>query len=147
MMRESGTFDERMVEAIRRIRGADCRRKNLCPLGFVLTSRTSNFTAAGRWQVIALTNNFSKTNDVIADDMPPGSQMTVQSEMAFLGWEQGPTPPKLRELFDDFCDSSTLGMRYGYSILLQSPGITDANVPGIASLNLNSISWLAGGME
>lgn len=35
------------------------------------------------------------------------------SEAAFLGWEDGGvTPPYLRALFDDFCDSSTLGMRY-----------------------------------
>lgn len=55
--------------------------------------------AAGTYKVIALTNNFAKT------DVPP-------SELAFLGWDEGgPTPPRLRELFDDFCDSSALGMR------------------------------------
>ena len=31
--------------------------------------------------------------------------------MRFLGWEQGVAPPSLRNLFDDFCDSSVLGMR------------------------------------
>lgn len=31
--------------------------------------------------------------------------------MRFLGWEQGIAPPALRNLFDDFCDSSVLGMR------------------------------------
>ncbi|EPT05968.1 hypothetical protein FOMPIDRAFT_1110150 [Fomitopsis schrenkii] len=89
MMRESGSFDEVVVEAIRRIRG--------------------------RWRVIALTNNFSKTNADSIGEAPPSAEdyrdLTVQSELAFLGWEDGPTPPRLRALFDDFCDSSTLGMR------------------------------------
>jgi len=54
---------------------------------------------AGKHRVIALTNNFSVIN------APP-------SELAFLGWGAGGAVPQhLRELFDDFCDSSTLGMR------------------------------------
>ncbi|OJT15741.1 hypothetical protein TRAPUB_4377 [Trametes pubescens] len=93
-MRESGEFDERVVEAIRRIR------------------------AAGKWRVIALTNNFSKSDaDIIGDGPPsptahaPQPAFDVQAELAFLGWQDGATPPRLRALFDDFCDSSTLGMR------------------------------------
>jgi len=35
--------------------------------------------------------------------------------MKFLGWEKGVAPPSLRNLFDDFCDSSVLGMRYVFS--------------------------------
>jgi hypothetical protein len=31
--------------------------------------------------------------------------------MRFLGWEEGVAPPSLRNLFDDFCDSSVFGMR------------------------------------
>ena len=31
--------------------------------------------------------------------------------MRFLGWGQGVAPPSLMSLFDDFCDSSDLGMR------------------------------------
>jgi FMN phosphatase YigB (HAD superfamily) len=46
-----------------------------------------------------LTNNFSKV------DIPP-------KELEFLGWGDGATPNHLRELFDDFCDSSDLGMRF-----------------------------------
>ena len=61
-----------------------------------LTERYS--IAAGLHKLIALTNNFAKIN------IPP-------SELTFLGWEQGTTPKQLRELFDDFCDSSELGMR------------------------------------
>ncbi|OCH95499.1 HAD-like protein [Obba rivulosa] len=90
MMREAGTFDEVVVHAIRRIKAAD------------------------RWRVIALTNNFAKT-DIDVRELPrsaaQGTQVTVESELAFLGWHEGPTPPHLRALFDDFCDSSTLGMR------------------------------------
>ncbi|KAJ3565841.1 hypothetical protein NP233_g7385 [Leucocoprinus birnbaumii] len=54
--------------------------------------------ATGRWKVIALTNNFQKA------EVP-------DSERQFLGWTEGATPSHLLELFDDFCDSSTLGMR------------------------------------
>jgi hypothetical protein len=46
-----------------------------------------------------LTNNFSRA------DVPP-------EERKFLGWDNGATPTHLRELFDDFCDSSSLGMRF-----------------------------------
>jgi len=91
MMREAGTFDEVVVQAIRRIK------------------------AVGKWRVIALTNNFAKT-DIDVRELPLSEQgtqsrVTVESELAFLGWQEGPTPPHLRALFDDFCDSSTLGMR------------------------------------
>jgi len=35
-----------------------------------------------------------------------------KSEVEYLGWGNGgPAPPHLRALFDDFCDSSELGMR------------------------------------
>lgn len=54
--------------------------------------------ACGKFRVIALTNNFAK------------AQVSA-AESKFLGWEDGPTPDSLRSLFDDFCDSSTLGMR------------------------------------
>ncbi|EJD05797.1 HAD-like protein [Fomitiporia mediterranea MF3/22] len=94
MMRESTVCDENMVEAIRRIR------------------------AVNRWRVIALTNNYSKAEETMlrpdAASMPsreddPG--FNVDNERAFLGWTEGATSSKLRELFDDFCDSSSLGMR------------------------------------
>ncbi|KAF8201612.1 HAD-like domain-containing protein [Pholiota molesta] len=63
--------------------------------------------AAGKHKLIALTNNFSKV------DIPP-------KELEFLGWGDGATPNHLRELFDDFCDSSDLGMRkpeHGFYLL------------------------------
>lgn len=34
-----------------------------------------------------------------------------EEELAFLGWTEGPTPPQMRALFDDFVDSSAVGMR------------------------------------
>ncbi|KAH6918734.1 HAD-like domain-containing protein [Coprinopsis sp. MPI-PUGE-AT-0042] len=54
--------------------------------------------ADGRLKVIALTNNFARI------DLP-------QAERDFLGWSEGATPNHLLQLFDDFCDSSALGMR------------------------------------
>lgn len=54
--------------------------------------------ADGRFKVIALTNNFARV------DLP-------QAERDFLGWGESATPDHLLRLFDDFCDSSTLGMR------------------------------------
>ena len=55
--------------------------------------------ASGRYKLIALTNNFSTV------DVPP-------EERTFLGWDDGVTPTHLQKLFDDFCDSSSLGMRF-----------------------------------
>ncbi|KJA18576.1 hypothetical protein HYPSUDRAFT_69814 [Hypholoma sublateritium FD-334 SS-4] len=74
MMREAGRYDEPIRHAILRLR------------------------AAGKYKLIALTNNFSKIN-------------IPREELHFLGWGEGATPNHLRELFDDFCDSSNLGMR------------------------------------
>jgi len=55
--------------------------------------------AAGKHKVIALTNNYAGVG------VPP-------SELAFLGWDAGGIIPQhLKELFDDFCDSSVLRMR------------------------------------
>lgn len=76
-------------------------------------------TAAGRWRLIALTNNYSKSEDMIigsdGESAPPLDRypdFSVEREKAFLGWTEGATPPAMRALFDDFCDSSTMGMRF-----------------------------------
>ncbi|KAF8919650.1 HAD-like domain-containing protein [Mucidula mucida] len=59
--------------------------------------------AAGKHKIIALTNNFSKS---ATDDSLP------REELEFLGWEEeAATTEHMRSLFDDFCDSSVLGMR------------------------------------
>ncbi|KAI0831188.1 HAD-like protein [Trametes gibbosa] len=132
MMRESGEFDGRVVEAIRRIR------------------------AAGQWRVIALTNNFSKSDaDIIGDGPPAPAQypsFTVQSELAFLGWQDGATPPRVRALFDDFCDSSTLGMRRKpeagiYLLACARNGIQPSEAVFLDDLGMNLKAAQALGME
>ncbi|KAI0709078.1 HAD-like domain-containing protein [Earliella scabrosa] len=131
MMRESGEFDARVVEAIRRIR------------------------AAGRWRVIALTNNFSKSDaDIIGDAPPPEGRdprFSVSSERAFLGWHEGATPPRLRALFDDFCDSSTLGMRKPepgiYLLACERNGIKPSEAVFLDDLGMNLKAAQALGME
>ena len=92
-MREAGRYDEPIRHAILRLRG----RALSCTFKYLDLNPTFA-TAAGKYKLIALTNNFSKIN-------------IPQEEMDFLGWSEGATPNHLRELFDDFCDSSTLGMR------------------------------------
>ena len=82
---------------------------------------TVRWSAAGRWRLIALTNNFSKTGDdeagLVGAGPPPALRarfpafVSPEAELAFLGWQDGAVPPRVRALFDDFCDSSTLGMR------------------------------------
>ncbi|KAI0637082.1 HAD-like protein [Trametes polyzona] len=131
MMRESGEFDERVVEAIRRIR------------------------AAGKWRVIALTNNFSKSDADIIGDAPPSPaqhpNFSVQSELEFLGWQDGATPPRLRALFDDFCDSSTLGMRKPepgiYLLACARNGIKPSEAVFLDDLGMNLKAAQALGME
>lgn len=70
-----------------------------------------HWPASGKYRTIALTNNFSKSNDTILRDAPHDPNFSLQKELEFLGWQDGATPPQLRALFDDFCDSSTLGLR------------------------------------
>lgn len=72
--------------------------------------------AFGRYRIFALTNNFTRlcsseaTSTTGTTGQPPLG-FSLEEEMRFLGWEQGVAPPSLRHLFDDFCDSSVLGMR------------------------------------
>lgn len=37
---------------------------------------------------------------------------SLKDEVVFLGWQHGAVPPHLRAMFDDFVDSSEMGMRY-----------------------------------
>ncbi|KDQ60653.1 hypothetical protein JAAARDRAFT_31622 [Jaapia argillacea MUCL 33604] len=136
MMRQSAGFDDRVVEAIRRIR------------------------AAGKWRVIALTNNFSKNDSSMFSVSPSSSSgdssyppnFTPESEMAFLGWDQGGvTPPHLRALFDDFCDSSTLGMRKPepefYLLACQRNGVKPNEAIFLDDIGLNLKAAQALGMQ
>jgi len=67
------------------------------------------------WRLIALTNNYSKIDATFLGidsrhlERYPG--VTLESELRFLGWERGAVPPHIRQLFDDFVDSSEVGMR------------------------------------
>ncbi|TFY59029.1 hypothetical protein EVJ58_g6034 [Rhodofomes roseus] len=141
MMRESGSFDGVVVKAISRIRGwylPPCT-----PLG------------VGRWRVIALTNNFSKADADSIGEAPPSAEdypgFTAESELAFLGWQEGPTPPRLRALFDDFCDSSTLGMRKPepeiYLLACQRNGIQPHEAVFLDDLGMNLKVAQSLGME
>jgi len=104
MMREANQYDPYIKQAIHRIR------------------------AAGRYKLIALTNNFSKV------DVP-------LEERKFLGWDEGVTPTHLRELFDDFCDSSSLGMRkpeHGFYLLAcERNGISPVEAVFLDDIGLN----------
>lgn len=114
MMREAGTYDPHMRQAILQIR------------------------AAGQHKVIALTNNFSRVS------VPP-------EELAFLGWEDGATPQHLRDLFDDFCDSSTLGKRKPekefYLLACSRNGIIPEESVFLDDIGLNLKAAKALGME
>ncbi|CCM06162.1 uncharacterized protein FIBRA_08401 [Fibroporia radiculosa] len=151
MMRDSRSLDEAVVEAIRRIRGAS---------GYLLltTGLRPSLTrdpATRRWRVIALTNNFSSNASDMLAEAPPSAELypgvTLQSELAFLGWEDGPTPPALRALFDDFCDSSTLGMRKPepgfYLLACERNGIEPSHAVFLDDLGMNLKVAQSLGME
>ncbi|KAH7107762.1 epoxide hydrolase [Auriculariales sp. MPI-PUGE-AT-0066] len=53
-------------------------------------------------RVIALTNNYAKED---------ASTASSSAEHAELGWEQGAVPSRVRQLFDDWVDSSLEGLR------------------------------------
>ncbi|KAI0306788.1 HAD-like protein [Multifurca ochricompacta] len=91
MMRTSQKVDKCVYEAILRIR------------------------AERRWRLIALTNNYSRVDTTFLDLNGRHSEqypsVTLESELKFLGWEGGAVPSYIRESFDDFIDSSEVGMR------------------------------------
>ncbi|KAF9239638.1 HAD-like protein [Melanogaster broomeanus] len=84
MMRSASTYDVHMVTAVKRLR------------------------AAGRWRIIALTNNFGGYRP---DGTTAAPQAIPDAELEFLGWQDGPVPNHLRDLFDYFYDSSEVGLR------------------------------------
>jgi hypothetical protein len=62
----------------------------------------------GRYTLIALTNNYA-----VASNDPT----LTADERTFLGWSDGgPSAPALRALFDDFVDSSEVGMRWVFPV-------------------------------
>ena len=70
----------------------------------------ARITDDGRWLLIALTNNYSNSMENMTADGGIDAQR-YEEELAFLGWTEGPAPPRLRSLFDDFIDSSHVGFR------------------------------------
>lgn len=101
-MRSATSYDSHMLTAITNLQG------NSHVTWFpAQRSVESNFAALGRWCIIALTNNFGGYHGT---GMSP-SQEIPEAELQFLGWQDGPTPNHLRELFDYFYDSSAVGLR------------------------------------
>ncbi|KAJ7074263.1 HAD-like domain-containing protein [Mycena amicta] len=99
--------------------------------------------AAGKHKIIALTNNFARTST--ENPIP-------QSELAFLGWDQGgATPSALRGLFDDFCDSSELGARKPeprfYQMALERNGLEPHQVVFLDDIGINLKAARELGME
>lgn len=74
--------------------------------------------ASGRFRIVALTNNYSAQYDRIRSMKETTAKALLSfdpdAELAFLGWGPetgGPGGPRIRELFDDFVDSSVVGSR------------------------------------
>ncbi|KAI0295570.1 HAD-like protein [Russula brevipes] len=111
--------------------------------------------AAGRWRVIALTNNYSKVDSTFLGlgsrhlEQYPG--VTLESELRFLGWERGAVPSQIRELFDDFVDSSQVGMRKPehrfYLLACERNNIRPAEAVFLDDLGLNLKTAQELGME
>jgi epoxide hydrolase-like predicted phosphatase len=130
MMRQSTTYDCHILRAIHRIR------------------------ASGRWLIIALTNNYSKhitdSSSVtpLATKQPPMGD--PDSELRFLGWDDR-AKFHLRALFDDFCDSSELGMRKPdrefYLLACHRNGIRPGEAVFLDDIGMNLKAARALGME
>jgi len=132
MMRTSGEFDPIVVSAIQKLR------------------------SLGRYKIIALTNNFtgirsSEATRTTGTAGQPQSGFSLEEEMKFLGWEQGIAPPSLRNLFDDFCDSSVLGMRKPepgiYLAACQRNGVKPEECVFLDDLGMNLKAAKALGMQ
>lgn len=130
MMRQSAAYDCHILRAIRQIR------------------------ASGRWLIIALTNNYSKhitgssTSTPLTAGQPP--MQVPDSELRFLGWEDT-EKFHLRALFDDFCDSSELGMRKPdpefYLLACHRNGIRPGEAVFLDDIGINLKAARALGME
>lgn len=102
-------------------------------------------------RVIALTNNYSK------EELPEFA--SDAQERAHLGWEDGAVPSRVRELFDDWVDSSMEGLRKPdpkfFMLACERNGIRPeeavflddigANLKAAASLGMSTIHVPLGG--
>jgi len=76
-----------------------------------MTGAIQNIRASGRYLIIALTNNLIAPYNSILATPPNATFGTPEAELEFLGWTEGAVPQTLKDLFDDFIDSSQVGMR------------------------------------
>ncbi|THG99629.1 hypothetical protein EW026_g2733 [Hermanssonia centrifuga] len=118
------------------------------------TDLSNTLPEARKWRVIALTNNFTKTD--LADlgrELLPARYATldVGAELAWLGWKDGVVPHGLRDMFDDFCDSSELGMRKPeagiYLLACKRNNIEPSDAVFLDDLGMNLKAAKALGME
>ncbi|KIN94482.1 hypothetical protein M404DRAFT_168133 [Pisolithus tinctorius Marx 270] len=86
MMRTGASYDVHIVTAIQRLR------------------------EAGKWRIIALTNNFG-AHIIGTAPVALSAAGISESELRYLGWQDGPVPSRLRALFHHFFDSSEVGLR------------------------------------
>ncbi|KZT57189.1 HAD-like protein [Calocera cornea HHB12733] len=86
MMRQAGTYDPYILQAVKSLR------------------------RLGKHRVVAVTNNYTAAYDEVLSAALSGD-VRSQQEIDFLGWSHGPAPPSMRALFDDFVDSSEAGVR------------------------------------
>jgi hypothetical protein len=87
--------------------------------------------ATNRYRIISVTNNFGHSIAGIS-----------QSEFDFLGWStgDGSASPAVRGLFDDYIDSSEVGLRLVQPHLISPVGIP---IQMVGSQTLQYICWLA----
>jgi len=101
--------------------------------------------ASKRFRIVALTNNYSAQYDRIRNmsTFPTAEyKFSPEAELDFLGWATGgPAGPKIRELFDDFVDSSVVGSRKPepaiYEFACKSNGVSPKEVVFLDDLGLN----------
>ncbi|KAG8903676.1 hypothetical protein FRB99_002867 [Tulasnella sp. 403] len=71
----------------------------------IITHAIQTLRLTRKYKLIALTNNFS---GVVTG---PNASPSIAAELKYIGWENGPASEDIVGLFDDFVDSSVVGMR------------------------------------
>ncbi|KAG8792958.1 hypothetical protein FRC20_010846 [Serendipita sp. 405] len=98
----------------------------------IIVNAIKEIRSTKRLRVIAVTNNFAAS----VQDIP-------QSEMEFLGWTSGAasTSQQLRDLFDDYIDSSEVGLRKPdpaiYKLACERNGLQPMQVVMLDDLGMN----------
>ncbi|KAG9122145.1 hypothetical protein FRC07_001606 [Ceratobasidium sp. 392] len=121
-MMRSAEFDPYIITAIRKLR------------------------ASGRFRIVALTNNYSAQYDKLKAMKSSNTKPSFDpdAELEFIGWGPetgGPAGPRVRELFDDFVDSSVVGSRKPepviYEFACKSNNVKPSEVVFLDDLGLN----------